>query len=208
MSLKKYGRTYHLPISPGATSDDKIITDLSDLKAAKEVVVTEKMDGENTTIFAQGCHPRSPDSGYHPSRDWVKAFAAGISPMLSENERIVGEYLFAKHSLGYNRLPSFFLGFAWIMDGVVQDWDATERRFEQLGIQPVPQMFRGPFTDTLPAHLINRLDTNTQEGFVIRSAAAFSEDQMPTHIAKYVRAGHVQSEIHWSKAPLVRNGLA
>ncbi len=30
---------------------------------------------------------------------------------------------------------------------------------------------------------------------------------MPTHLAKYVREGHVQSEIHWMNAQLVKNGL-
>ena len=67
--MKKYGRTYHLPQSPGVTSDDKVLRDLSVLAAAEEVIFTEKMDGENTTIYNDGCHARSPDSGYHPSRD-------------------------------------------------------------------------------------------------------------------------------------------
>ncbi|WP_353331650.1 RNA ligase family protein [Phaeobacter sp. NW0010-22] len=84
---------------------------MSPLLAAAEVVITEKVGGENTTIFSEGCHPRSPDARYHPSRDWVKAFAAGISPMLAANERIVGEYLFARHSIGYDNLPSYFFRF-------------------------------------------------------------------------------------------------
>jgi len=29
--MKKYGRTFHLPISPGATSDDKIMLSLEGL---------------------------------------------------------------------------------------------------------------------------------------------------------------------------------
>ncbi len=71
--LKKYGRTYHLPQSPGATSDDKIMSDVAALVAADDVVFTEKMDGENTTIHCEGCHPRSLDARYHPSRDWMNA---------------------------------------------------------------------------------------------------------------------------------------
>lgn len=88
----RYGRTYHLPISPGATSDDKIMPSIAGLQT-DDLVVTEKMDGENTTIHSAGCHARSPDSRYHPSRNWLKALAAGVSPMLSEDERIVGENL-------------------------------------------------------------------------------------------------------------------
>lgn len=112
--MKKYGRTFHLPISLGATSDDKIMASVKGLMVP-DLLITEKMDGENTTIHSEGTHARSPDSRYHPSRDWIKAFAAGISPQLESHERIVGENLFAQHSLAYDALPSFFMGFSWIV---------------------------------------------------------------------------------------------
>ncbi|RAP39594.1 hypothetical protein BYZ73_19735 [Rhodovulum viride] len=56
---KKSGRTVHLPFSPGATSDDKIMSSLEGLMA-EDLVVTEKMDGENTTLHAGGSHARRP----------------------------------------------------------------------------------------------------------------------------------------------------
>lgn len=205
---KKYGRTYHLPISQGTSSDDKVLNDLSALRNASEVVFTEKMDGENTTIFSGGCHPRSPDAGYHPSRDWMKAFAASISPALEDNERIIGEYLFARHSIAYESLESYFLGFGWIRDQKFQSWDQTELRFRELGIHSVPVLYRGEFTDESVASIISGLDFSRQEGFVVRSAASFSEDQMKSHLAKYVRSGHVESETHWMKGEIVKNGLA
>ena len=40
----KYPRTYHLPFSPGGTSDDKILLNDEHLNGI-EVVVTEKTDG-------------------------------------------------------------------------------------------------------------------------------------------------------------------
>ena len=36
--MKKYGRTYHLPMSPGATSDDKVMSDIDGLKAGTLIV--------------------------------------------------------------------------------------------------------------------------------------------------------------------------
>ncbi len=205
--MKKYGRTFHLPTSPGVGSDDKIIQDLTHLQGADEVVFTEKMDGENTTIFAGGCHARSPDSGYHASRDWVKAYAAGISPSLSGDERIVGEYLFAQHSVAYDDLASYFLGFAWIVDNEVQGWDETLGRFEDLGVKPVPVLQRGRFDDAAIKSVLDLLDLENQEGFVVRSVSPFFESDMATHVAKYVREGHVQSDTHWTKAEIVKNGL-
>ncbi|WP_261318911.1 RNA ligase family protein [Rhizobium leguminosarum] len=122
--MRKYGRTFHLPISRGATSDDKIMSSLDGLKV-DYLVVTEKMDGENTTIHSGGSHARSPDSRYHPSRDWLKAFGAGISPQLADEERIIGENLYARHSIAHQALPSCLLGFAWIVGDEVQPWDTT-----------------------------------------------------------------------------------
>ncbi len=205
--MQKYGRTFHLPISPDATSDDKVMSSLDGLMV-DDLVVTEKMDGENTTIHSGGSHARSPDSRYHPSRDWLKAFAAGISHQLSKGERIVGENLFARHSVAYDALPSYFLGFAWINDGEVQSWDLTLARFQELGITPVPTLFRGPYRPGLFDELATSLDLNRQEGFVARIADAFPETTMPDRVGKYVREGHVQSDIHWTKEALTPNGLA
>lgn len=205
--MKKYGRTFHLPISPGATSDDKIMSLLDGLMV-DDLVVTEKMDGENTTIHAGGSHARSPDSRYHPSRDWLKAFAAGISPRLAQNERIVGENLDARHSVAYDALPSYSLGFAWIVGDDVQSWERTLARFGELGIQPVPTLYRGPYRPTLFDDLAQALDLTRQEGFVVCIAGSFQERDIPIRVGKYVRAGHVQSETHWMKAELVANRLA
>jgi hypothetical protein len=205
--MKKYGRTFHLPISPGATSDDKIMSSLDRL-VVEDLVITEKMDGENTTIHTGGSHARSPDSRYHPSRDLLKAFAAGISPYLTEGERIVGENLYARHSVAYDALPSYFLGFAWIVGDEVQSWDLTLARFEELGIQPVSTLYRGPYSPGLFSELAQTLDLTRQEGFVARIAGSFAESDMPTRMGKYVREGHVQSETHWMKAELIPNRLA
>lgn len=93
-----YPRTPHLPWSPGASSDDVRVGDLSGL-AGREVVVTEKLDGENTTLYADGLHARSLDSAHHPSRAWVKALQGRIGPAIPQGWRVCGENLYARHWL-------------------------------------------------------------------------------------------------------------
>lgn len=205
--MKKYGRTSHLPISPGTTNDDKVMSSLERLMV-DDLIITEKMDGENTTIHRLGMHARSPDSMYHPSRDWVKGFAASIAPQLETDERIVGENLFARHSLAYEELPSFFMGFAWIIDGEVQAWDTTLVKFAELGITPVRELYRGPFHECLLQKVAQQLDLSKQEGFVVRDAGKFDESAMPVCMGKYVRPDHVQSDVHWMNAELVPNRMA
>ena len=68
-----YPRTPHLPWSPGATPDDVRAGDPGALRG-REVVVTEKLDGENTTLYRDGMHARegwwaeSSDRACIPSR--------------------------------------------------------------------------------------------------------------------------------------------
>lgn len=205
--MKKYGRTFHLPLSPGATSDDKIMSDVTGLQV-DDLVVTEKMDGENTTIYSRGAHARSPDSRAHPSRDWLKGFAAGVSHRLAPDERIIGEYLYARHSIAYTALPSYFLGFAWVKDEIIQSWPKTQERFATLGIISVPILYRGPYRTDLFESLAAALNPERQEGFVVRTAMAFPEADMPHKLGKYVRPNHVQSAKHWMHQAIVPNTLA
>lgn len=137
----------------------------------------------------------------------MKAFAAGVSPGLAQRERIVGEYLYARHAIAYEALPSYFLGFAWILDGVIQPWQQTLVRFAELGITSVPVLYRGPPSAQVLHETISGLDLERQEGCVIRTARGFSEAEMQRLLAKYVRADHVQTDVHWMNAEIIRNGL-
>ena len=107
----KYPRTPHLPDSAGVTEDD-IIIDTSSVFQNIDVVVTEKMDGENTTLAKDYYHARSLDTSDHPSRSWIKNYWASIRYDIPDGFRICGENLYARHSIPYTNLPSFFLGFS------------------------------------------------------------------------------------------------
>ena len=54
MERYKYPRTVHLSYSKGYTSDDKVLKDESIFKDM-EIVITEKMDGENTREYPKVC---------------------------------------------------------------------------------------------------------------------------------------------------------
>jgi RNA ligase len=94
----KYPRTPHLPWSPGASEDDVKLDGCLKFQG-REVVVTEKMDGENTSLYRNGLHARSLDSRHHPSRDWIKAWHGGIAHHIPEGWRLCGENVYARHSI-------------------------------------------------------------------------------------------------------------
>ncbi|MGW0394653.1 RNA ligase family protein [Streptomyces sp. NPDC003042] len=199
-----YPRTAHLPWSPGATADDVRASGPSAL-AGREVVVTEKLDGENTTLYADGLHARSLDSGHHPSRAWVKGLQGRIGAGIPAGTRVCGENLYARHSLAYEDLDSWFYGFSvWDGDHCL-GWDRTVRFLRRLGVPAPRVLWRGIYDERALRKL--RLDTTRQEGYVVRTTAGFERADFGRYVAKWVRGGHVRTDTHWMYAPVVANGL-
>lgn len=203
-SLVKYPRTYHLPWSnPG--KDDRTMDSLAQFEN-RMVVVTEKMDGENTSMYNGAIHARSVDGLNHPSRAWVKNFWAGISADIPEGWRVCGENLFAKHSIGYEDLPSYFLGFSiWNESNVCLSWEHTVEWFAMLGIEPVPLVYHGLFDREWLISYSKKLPRSI-EGYVLRDAESFTYRDFRSKVAKYVRPQHVQTSEHWRFGqPIIRN---
>ncbi|MFJ6754941.1 RNA ligase family protein [Streptomyces sp. NPDC091273] len=199
-----YPRTPHLPWSPGASADDVRAVGLAAL-AGREVVVTEKLDGENTTLYADGLHARSLDSAHHPSRAWVKGLQGRIGPAIPAGWRVCGENLYARHSIPYEDLDSWFYGFS-VWDGEhCLDWDRTVRFLRGLGVPTPRVLWRGTFDERALRRL--KLDTAREEGYVVRTAAGFAREDFGRCVAKWVRGGHVQTGTHWMFAEVVPNGL-
>ncbi|MFE9927972.1 RNA ligase family protein [Streptomyces sp. NPDC005533] len=199
-----YPRTPHLPWSPGASADDVRAVGLEGL-VGREVVVTEKLDGENTTLYADGLHARSLDSAHHPSRAWVKGLQGRIGAGIPAGWRVCGENLYARHSIPYEDLDSWFYGFSvWDGDHCL-DWDRTVRFLRGLGVPTPRVLWRGAFDARTLRKL--KLDTAREEGYVVRTAAGFAREDFGRCVAKWVRGGHVQTGTHWMFAEVVPNGL-
>ena len=202
----KYPRTMHLPWSPGATKDDRYLQDLSPFEGM-EVVVTEKLDGENSTLYADGLHARSIDGRSHPSRDWLKRRHGELAHLMPPSLRFCGENLFAKHSIAYEGLESYFYLFSVWEGARCLSWEETGLWAEELALPLPPVLYEGLWDQRLFQKLHQRLDLERQEGYVIRPAAAFSRDQFSTLVGKWVRADHVQTDQHWMSQQLVANRL-
>ena len=202
----KYPRTPHLPWSPGATKDDIRCID-SDIFDGKNIVITEKMDGENTTLYSDHMHARSVDSRHHPSRDWVKRLHASIAHEIPLGWRLCGENLYAQHSIVYDQLSSYFYGFSlWNHENRCLSWQDTLEWFDILGIDSPPILYQGLWNEAQVRSL--SIDTSVVEGYVVRLADAFHYDGFDTSVAKWVRAGHVQTDKHWMHSEIKANGLA
>ena len=201
----KYPRTPHLPWSPGATDDDVTQLELTSF-IGKQVVVTEKMDGENTTIYRDYVHARSIDSRFHPSRTWVKALQAEIGYRIPKGWRICGENLYAKHSIAYSELPSYFMAFSvWNERNECLSWRDSKAFFAEFGLSSPKELYSGIWCEKTIRNLV--LNTQQQEGYVVRLADSFHFNAFAQSVAKWVRKNHVETEQHWMHAAVIPNGL-
>jgi hypothetical protein len=216
----KYPRTCHLPWSEAITDDDNVMHSTEQFEN-EWVIVTEKMDGENTTMYSDGIHARSLDSKHHPSRDWIKAFHASIASKIPPNIRICGENVYARHSIHYDNLKSYFYGFSVWEDDVCLSWGETLGWFRRIGITPVPTIYEGIYDERKIKNIWNNISDN-KEGYVIRLAKSFilqdisplddngefwGDSEFSTSVGKFVRKNHVQTNKHWMHQKVVPNKL-
>lgn len=205
----KQPRTYHLPWSPGVHDDDRVMDSLEHLHG-KRVVVTEKMDGENTSMYRDYIHARSIDSRNSPDRNWVKNFWARICHDIPDRWRLVAENLFAEHSIRYENLESYCYGISiWNARNECLSWDDTQEWFELIGVRSVPIWYDGLFDEKLIRKLyVDERDWDRCEGYVVRLADSFPYSAFRHSVGKFVRAGHVQTTQHWRLGHrMPQNGL-
>lgn len=203
----KYPRTPHLPQS-SATADG-LVLDNSMIFGGKEVVVTVKMDGENTTMYRDHIHARSVNSGPHASRTWVKALHAGIKSDIPEGWRICGENLFATHSIRYENLTSYFQVFSVWNGDLCLSWKDTAEWVELLGLNTVMVLGEGmwPCRGAAIGAPLKQVAGDPCEGYVVRLASSFRYRDFQRSVAKCVRADHVQTDEHWMTSKMSVNGL-
>jgi hypothetical protein len=229
----KYPRTPHLFGSKG-TDDDKHLSESDSIRfiADNSLIVEEKLDGTNVGIhFSIGemilqCRGHLITEGMHPQYDLFKQWATVKRFVLEEKlgERFIlfGEWLYARHSVHYRKLPHYFFEFD-IYDkeqGVFLDLNRRLELLNGTGIQTVPVVHHGKIARTDLEKLISpssfdsqfenpltRRTDNLMEGLYLRTEAK----GVVTGRAKFVRPEFVEKikqSAHWQYQQMVPNQLA
>ncbi len=205
----KYPRTYHLHWS-NMLKDDRILKDDTHF-AGKRVIVSLKMDGENTTWYNDYMHARSLESASHETRNWVKGLWAQKAYLLDDNMRICGENLYAVHSVAYKSLPSYFMMFSMWTDNKCLSWDETAEYAKILGLELVPVIYDGIYNREKIISEFSKYEKEN-EGYVIRLADEFNYIDFRRSVAKFVRPEFRQavnnSHGHWISKKIEPNELA
>lgn len=217
MNSKKYGRTYHFPFSPGTTNDDRIQYDYWNyVRQMKQVVLTEKLDGENNCLNRFGVFARShaaPTAS--PWTTHLRQRWAAIKNDLGDME-FFGENLYAIHSIEYERIEQHYFVFALRCADQWLSWEEVSFYAAVFDFPTVPVLktievldseidfksevlglaaFESSYGSIDP---ISR-GPCTLEGVVSRNADRFPADDLEMNVFKYVRKGHVKTNEHWTR---------
>jgi len=197
VEARKYPRTFHMPYTLSSTADDKILkSDKAFIN--KEVVVTEKMDGENTGLSRSGIHARSLTGYNNPWQSMVKQKYYTIQHKIPPDIELYGENMFAKHSVEYDELSDvLFIFLIMRNEDTILSWEDTKQICEDIGLSTVPVIYEGPYKQMdIPE---SSFFGGQIEGFVVRNKARFKLEDWKDNLAKVVRKGHVQTDRHWTK---------
>ncbi|WP_285056614.1 RNA ligase family protein [Pedobacter ginsengisoli] len=212
---QKYGRTYHYPFSPGTTSDDRIAHDYWDhIEGTPNLIHTEKLDGENNCLSKYGVFARSHAApATSPWTESLRRFWQLVRHDLGDLE-IFGENLYAIHSIEYKKLEHHFYVFGIRLHEHWLGWEETRFYANLLDLPTVPVLGTEQMPDdrklfedkmlmlvngrgTFEPYDVSEGKATTIEGIVTRNANGYPVADFAKNLFKYVRKGHVKTDVHW-----------
>lgn len=220
--ITKFPRTKHLA-NLGSVSRDDLLYELDELNdfMSMDLLVEEKIDGANLGLFLEGNKIKAQnrshyvDSSYHPQfkllDKWIQKHTTDLMAIFSKGNYIVfGEWMYARHSINYIRLPDYFLIFD-IYDqdnNVFLQRDDVEKMLQELNvnIKMVPVLFRGKTTLDELKKMVNvqsQFYDGPIEGVYVRAY----ENNHLKYRGKIVRANFLSGDEFWSKGKQVVNSL-
>jgi ATP-dependent RNA circularization protein (DNA/RNA ligase family) len=199
---------------------DKVMSDLDrDKFLQHELVVEEKIDGANVgisfdadgNVCAQnrGSYLYRPGSGqWKPLGKWLDFKADVLFEHLYDRFILFGEWCYAQHSVSYDSLPDWFLGFD-VYDKRTSRFVSYGRRdilCQRMGVCQVPMIARGHFTlaDLEITLASSKFSCHAAEGIYLR----YDQGDWLVQRGKLVRPTFMQTiEQHWSHSGVRPNML-
>ncbi len=205
--VPKYPSTRYWPWSPAVGREATAHSDPCRF-VDTPVVATEKLDGGNTLLHGGRVYGRSVSA---PSdAGWMAMVKKHHAWKVTEPDiHLNGEDIYGLHSIAYDPVPEYRTFYAFALRdgaGAFSSFDELEAYAGGKGIPVVPVLFRGQFGSVEEiraflerAHSEPSALGGEREGVVLRLARGFPEREFPDNVCKSVRAGHVQTDEHWTR---------
>ncbi|WP_257296586.1 RNA ligase family protein [Endozoicomonas sp. YOMI1] len=218
----RFPQTPHIHwLGSGEPRGDKLLpaSEVNQLLLA-ELTVEEKVDGANVG-FSVGPDGKlkAQNRGAWIERDtggqfkhlwrWAGRYEADLVSLLGEHLILFGEWCYARHSLAYQSLPDWFVGFD-IYDRKADKFYSVPHRDELFalpGLQPIKPLATGTFS---MEQLVGMLSTPSHYGAINIEGIYLRQDQGEwlKQRAKLVRSDFTQTiGEHWSRKGIVPNEI-
>lgn len=147
-AIVKYPRTQHIAGSRLQQGDEDLEAVPVGELAGEHVVVEEKIDGANSGIsVSPDGELRLQSRGHYLTggprekhftlfKRWASCHAHALRELLGQRYITYGEWVYAKHTIFYDRLPHYFLEFD-VYDKETGEFLSTERRHRMFGGSPI-----------------------------------------------------------------------
>lgn len=178
-----YPRVPHLWATPGTAADDRVVP-VHDRAGwlSDQVLVEEKLDGANVSVWADGGCLRVASRGgpgamdragqLGPLRARVNAQYERLLRLVGDGSILYAEWLWLTHTVSYDRLPDHLVALDVLLPGGgFADPVTRDQLFDDAGLVRPPRLFSGILgTRTALEALIvgSRFGTGPMEGVVLR----------------------------------------
>lgn len=223
----RFPHTPHIAwLAGGAPRDDKVLspTEAVELLNA-DVVVEEKLDGANLGFsMSPDGELRAQNRGQYLLAPYAGQFARLPEWLLLHGDRLrlvlavqasaglmlFGEWCAARHSLGYDRLPDWFLLFDVYDLSRGRFWSTPRRNAlaDTLGLATVPRLLEGRCTLSQLKDALNDQQSQFRQGVMEGIVIRRETDEWCEARAKLVRPDFTQNiGEHWSRRRIEWNRL-
>lgn len=205
----KFPRTYHLPYSPGKTSDDKAhsVAHIETNFLGKLLYITEKLDGECQYWDNASYHLRSESSTGDYLRSRSKSKWASIAYKIPSHIGLYIEDISNEHSIRYvNKDNPFYLIAAFDKESKhLFSYEYLEQLACAYTLQVIPllgKQFISSYTD-LEESVVTTTSNSSTLGGDLEGVVLYPKldnvliSGWSDNTAKWVRKDHVKTTEHW-----------
>jgi hypothetical protein len=158
--IYKYPRTRHIEGSRLQPGDEDLDSVPFSKIAGRHLVVEEKVDGANCGIsFGSDGELLLQSRGHYLTgghrekhftlfKQWATTHASSLWRCLRHRYVLYGEWLYAKHTVYYDRLPHYFMEFDILdtVDTVFLNTNRRQKLLQDVAVVPVRILHAGPLT--------------------------------------------------------------
>ena len=222
-AFHKFPHTPHLLwLGVGTPRDDKVLKPAEVTEfLSDEVVVEEKVDGANLGLSlgsdgrvraqSRGNYlaPGRSHAQWNPLWPWIAQHREDLETGLRGGLMLYGEWCYARHTVAYDALPDWLLGFDIFEIATRRFWSADRRNdwLHERGMASIPELKRG----RLQFKQVSSLLVTSAVGHVPMEGIYLRREQggWLQMRAKVVSAIFKQQiEEHWTRRSVIPNQLA